>query len=49
MVLIKLEVYMYKNVNTYMFITLHNVQVQVDQRAQNKTRYSEPDTSESSE
>ena len=38
-----------KNANRSIFIILHKTQVQVDQRPQHKTRYTEPDRRESGE
>lgn len=42
MVLVKLDFFMQKDTNRSILITLHKTQVPVDQRAQNKPRYTEP-------
>ena len=46
MVLVKLDVCMWKNANAFLFMTLHKTQVQVDQRPQCKTRYTKSNRTE---
>jgi hypothetical protein len=49
MVLVSYYIGLQKNENEPTFITLHNTQIQVDQRLQHKTRHTEPVRRESRE